>query len=104
MALAGLLALLAACKQGPDFFSPAPPEEHAYTSPGDPVPPPDTGPDGKSKAAQRIAIGAKVKDDWWTLFHSPILNRIVEQALRDSPTIAQAEATLAQARQQVMSE
>lgn len=102
VALAGLLALLAACKQGPNFFSPAPPEEHAYTGPGDPVPPPDTGPDARPKAAQRIAVGAKVRDDWWTLFHSPALNRVVEQALRDSPTIAQATATLAQARQEVI--
>jgi len=101
VALAGLLALLTACKQGPNFFSPAPPEEHAYTGPGDPVPPPDTGPDVRPKAAQRIAVGAKVRDDWWTLFHSPVLNRTVEQALRDSPTIAQATATLAQAREQV---
>jgi NodT family efflux transporter outer membrane factor (OMF) lipoprotein len=101
VALAGLLALLAACKQGPNFFSPAPPEEQTYTGPGDPVPPPDAGPGAESKAAQRVAIGAKVKDDWWTLFHSPILNRVVEQALRDSPTIAQAEATLAQAREQI---
>jgi NodT family efflux transporter outer membrane factor (OMF) lipoprotein len=102
VALAGLLALLAACKQGPNFFSPAPPEEQAYSGPGDPVPPPDTGPDARPKAAQRIAVGAKVRDDWWTLFHSPVLNRVVEQALRDSPTIAQATATLAQAREQVI--
>jgi NodT family efflux transporter outer membrane factor (OMF) lipoprotein len=102
VALAGLLVLLAGCKQGPDFFSPAPPEEQAYTGPGDPLPPPDAGAGARPKAAQHIAIGAKVKDDWWTLFHSPILTRVVEQALRDSPTIAQATATLAQAREQVI--
>ena len=97
VALAGLLGLLAACKQGPNFFSPAPPEEVAYTGPGDPVPPADIGP----KAGQRIAVGVKIRDDWWTLFHSPLLDRVVEQALRDSPTIAQATAVLAQAREQV---
>lgn len=102
VALATLLTLLAACKQGPNFFSPAPPEEQAYTGPGDSVPPPDMGPSAQPKAAQRVAIGAKIQDDWWTLFHSPILNRVVEQALRDSPTIAQATATLAQAREQVV--
>lgn len=92
--------LLAACKQGPNFFSPAPPEEKAYTTPDDPVPPPDD-PRVKSRAAQRIAVGAKVKDDWWTLFHSLQLVAVVRDALRDSPTIAQATATLAQAREQV---
>jgi NodT family efflux transporter outer membrane factor (OMF) lipoprotein len=101
VALATLLTLLAACKQGPNFFSPAPPEEQSYTAPGEPIPP-GAGPDERPKAAQRIAIGAKVKDDWWTLFHSPVLNHVVEEALRDSPTIAQAKATLAQAREQTI--
>jgi len=102
VALAALLTLLAACKQGPNFLSPAVPEEQAYTGPGDAIPPPDTGPETRPKAAQRIAIGAKVKDDWWALFRSPILTRVVEQALRDSPTIAQATANLAQARELVV--
>jgi NodT family efflux transporter outer membrane factor (OMF) lipoprotein len=98
LALAGVLLLLAACKQGPNFFSPAAPEEKTYTSPDDPTPPSVDAP-GKSRAAQRIAIGAKVKDDWWTLFRSPKLEAVVNQALRDSPTIAQTEAQLAQARE-----
>jgi NodT family efflux transporter outer membrane factor (OMF) lipoprotein len=97
--LAGLAAL-SACKQGPNLFSPAPPEEKAYTNPDDPTPPP-AGSSEARRAAQRIAIGAKVKDDWWTLFHSPPLNAVVNQALRDSPTIAQTEAELAQARELV---
>jgi NodT family efflux transporter outer membrane factor (OMF) lipoprotein len=93
--------LLAACKQGPNLFSPAPPEEKAYTGPDDPVPPPDD-PGVKTRAAQRIAIGAKVQDDWWALFRSPALNQVVRQSFTDSPTIAQANATLAQAREQVI--
>jgi NodT family efflux transporter outer membrane factor (OMF) lipoprotein len=98
LALAGALALLAACEQGPNFFSPAAPAEKTYTSADDPIPPSVDAP-GKSRAAQRIAIGAKVKDDWWSLFHSPKLDAVVKQALRDSPTIAQTEAQLAQARE-----
>lgn len=96
-ALAGV-ALLAGCKQGPNIFSPAPPEEKAYTGPGDPVPPPNA-PGVKTKAAQRVAIGAKVKDDWWTLFHSPPLDGVMREALAGSPTIQQATATLAQGRE-----
>jgi NodT family efflux transporter outer membrane factor (OMF) lipoprotein len=98
--LAALITLLASCKQGPNFFSPAPPQETAYTAPGDPIPP-TTDTSAKNRAAQRIAVGAKVAADWWTLFHSPALNGTVNQALRDSPTIAQAEAQLAQAREVV---
>ena len=102
-ALAAATLLLAACKQGPDFFSPAAPGEKGYTTPDDPVPPTGEGPPAKrgakSKPAQRVAVGAKVKDDWWTLFHSPMLDKVMREALDSSPTIAQATATLAQARE-----
>jgi NodT family efflux transporter outer membrane factor (OMF) lipoprotein len=97
-ALAGVALLLAACKQGPNFFSPAPPAEKAYTTPDEPIPPPDE-PGVKSPAAQRVALGAKVKDQWWTLFRSPVLDKVMREALGSSPTIAQATATLAQGRQ-----
>jgi NodT family efflux transporter outer membrane factor (OMF) lipoprotein len=97
--LAGVALLLAACKQGPDFFSPAAPEEKAYTTPDDPVPPPDSA---KTKAAQRVALGAKVQDEWWTLFHSPKLEKIMREAFADSPPLAQARATLAQGRELVI--
>ncbi|HWD56714.1 MAG TPA: efflux transporter outer membrane subunit [Stellaceae bacterium] len=99
-ALAGVALLLGGCKQGPDFFSPAAPGEKAYTTPDEPVPPPAV-PGVKSHATQRVAIVAKVQDDWWTLFHSPQLEAVVKDALRDSPTIAQATATLAQGRELV---
>lgn len=106
-ALAAAIFLLAACKQGPDFFSPAAPEEKGYTTPDDAIPPSDADPGighggksgGKSKAAQRVALGAKVKDDWWTLFHSPMLDKVMRDALDGSPTIAQATALLAQGRE-----
>jgi NodT family efflux transporter outer membrane factor (OMF) lipoprotein len=102
-ALAALLALLAACKQGPNFFSPAAPEETSFTHPGDDIPPlVGETPDTKRPVAQRLAIGAKIADDWWTLFHSPKLNAVVNQALRDSPTLAQTEAQLAQAHELVL--
>jgi NodT family efflux transporter outer membrane factor (OMF) lipoprotein len=97
-ALAAVTLLLAACRQGPNFFSPTAPEEKAYTTPDDPIPPPDQ-PGAKTQAAQRIALGAKVKDDWWTLFHSAQLDRVVQEGLAGSPTIAQATATLAQGRE-----
>lgn len=97
-ALAGVALLLAGCKQGPDLFSPKPPEEKGYTSPEDAVPPPDS-PRVKSHAAQRVAIGAKVKDDWWTLFHSSPLDGVMREAFSGSPTIQQATATLAQGRE-----
>jgi NodT family efflux transporter outer membrane factor (OMF) lipoprotein len=100
--LAGLVLALAACKQGPDFFSPAEPEETGYTAPGEATPPSVSEAETKKQTAQRIALGAKVKDDWWTLFHSAMLDGVIKQALTDSPTIAQARAVLAQARELVI--
>lgn len=98
LAALACVALLAGCKQGPNLFSPKPPEETGYTAPDAAVPPPDA-PGLKSHAAQRIAIGAKVKADWWTLFHSQPLDGVMREAFRDSPTIQQATATLAQGRE-----
>jgi NodT family efflux transporter outer membrane factor (OMF) lipoprotein len=100
--LAAAAVLLAACKQGPDFLSPAPPEETGYTADDDPTLPAADGPPSKRGPAQRVAVGARVENDWWNLFHSPVLDKVVKQALVDSPTIAQATATLAQAREQVI--
>ena len=54
--VAGLVALLFGCKQGPDFFSPLLPAEQAYTAPGDDIPPTE-GAKGKRGAAQRQSGG-----------------------------------------------
>jgi outer membrane protein TolC len=98
-ALAAAALSLVACKQGPNFFSPNAPEEKAYTTPDADTPPLQNAASGKARSAQRVALGAKVKDDWWTLFHSPLLERVMREALDGSPTIAQATATLAQGRE-----
>src|SRR5579885_1248485 len=95
-ALTALSLSLAGCTLGPDFFSPAPPETKSYTEPGE-----TNLPDAASgaKAKQRLALGAKVADDWWTLFRSPALDRVMKEALAGSPTLAQAQAQLVQARE-----
>ena len=54
-ALAAAAVLLAACKQGPDFLSPAPPEEKAYTADDDPTLPSADEPPSKRGPAQRVA-------------------------------------------------
>jgi NodT family efflux transporter outer membrane factor (OMF) lipoprotein len=49
--------------------------------------------------AQRLASGRDIPAQWWQLFHSPALDQLIRQALTDSPTLAAAEATLRQARE-----
>ncbi|WP_174952064.1 TolC family protein, partial [Enterobacter hormaechei] len=39
-----------------------------------------------------------VPADWWHLFRSPALDALVDEALRASPSVAQAEARLRQAQ------
>jgi NodT family efflux transporter outer membrane factor (OMF) lipoprotein len=88
--LAGAAAacLLTACAAvGPNFTAPAAPKTPAYAMAGD-------------TASQVPALGqsADSANGWWTALGSADLDRTVRQALNDSPTLAAADATLAQAR------
>jgi NodT family efflux transporter outer membrane factor (OMF) lipoprotein len=93
----GLLGglLLAGCTVGPDFHAPRAPTEAAYT-PG-PVVLEAAG----SAPAQSLAVADVLPARWWQAFGSEPLDATVRMALADSPTLAQASAALAQAREQV---
>lgn len=93
-----LTCLLVACTVGPHYHPPAPPAVATYA----PAPQPldivsSPGPAG---AAQRFNSSADVPAQWWTLFHSPELDRLVREALANSPTLAQATARLDQAQEE----
>lgn len=83
-----LASALSGCVVGPNFNSPAPPATTRYDSPGETPP-------------QAIQFGEKVPIDWWTLFQSPDLDRLVQQAVAGSFTLESATARLAQARQAI---
>ena len=86
-----VLLALCGCAVGPDFHEPAPPVAVAYTRQS----PPETT--VAAGATQSFAIAEHAPDAWWTEFHNEALNRLVDQALHDSPTLAQAQARLRQA-------
>ncbi len=44
-----------------------------------------------------------IPGQWWTLFHSPKLNALVEEALKANPTLDAAKASLRQARENMRS-
>jgi NodT family efflux transporter outer membrane factor (OMF) lipoprotein len=48
---------------------------------------------------QQLRTGNDLARDWWTLFHSEPLNRLIESALQDNATLASASATLRQAKE-----
>ncbi|HVC52051.1 MAG TPA: efflux transporter outer membrane subunit [Stellaceae bacterium] len=91
--------LLSGCELGPNFFSPAPPKTTRYTAAGERNLPPE-GARSRAKK-QHLAVGAKITADWWTVFHSPALDRVMKRTLTDSPSIAEAQAALVGAREQV---
>ena len=54
--------------------------------------------------AQRFLQDTDVPGQWWSLFGSPTLNDLVEQALRANPDISAAQATLRQAHENVIAQ
>ncbi len=81
-----IAAALAGCAAGPDFKQPEAPKTDAYTSTV--LPEETVSTPGRAGAAQRFATGGDIPAQWWTLFHSEALDRLIRQALADSPSLA----------------
>jgi len=92
--------LLSACAVGPDFKRPPAPTVERYTE--TPLPQTTASATVAGGGAQRFELGADLPAQWWTLFRSPSLNGLVEQALAHSPNIAAAQAALRQAQENVL--
>ncbi len=93
---AASLAALSACAVGPNFRRPAAPAAADYGSApvaGTTAASPVTGGD-----EQRFVAGLDIPGQWWTLFKSPKLTDLVEQALKANPNITAAQAALRQAQ------
>ena len=97
-AVAALLTigtLVSGCAVGPNFRRPAAPAVDAYTR--SPQTTATASSDVAGGEAQRLVSSRDVPDAWWTLFESPALNAMVEEALRASPTLIGAQQALRQA-------
>ena len=97
-ALATVLAgSLAACSFEPPLRVPqAPPDKTPYTA-GASIKQ-TVAPGGPAGHAQEIEYGKELHEDWWKLFHSTALDELIAAGLKNSPTIAQAQAQLKQAQ------
>ncbi|WP_246542762.1 efflux transporter outer membrane subunit [Paludibacterium yongneupense] len=99
LGLAVTLAL-AGCAVGPDFSAPKlPAQANAYSDtalPTTTAAAPAAGPTG---AAQRLVYGQDLPAQWWDLFHSEPLNQLIRRALEQNPTLASAQASLREARE-----
>jgi NodT family efflux transporter outer membrane factor (OMF) lipoprotein len=88
---------LASCAVGPNFHQPKPPDTSTYLHPTS-----DTAPvQAQAQDLQRMSQGAELAGEWWRLFHSPQLDEVVRNSIAGSPTLVAANATLAQAREEV---
>ncbi len=94
---AGLALFAAGCAVGPDFERPAAPADAGYSAA--PLPAKTVAADVAGGAAQEFREGDDVKGDWWRLYRSPALDRLIADALAHNPDLDQARATLLQARE-----
>ena len=95
VALAG--ALLIGCAVGPDYRPPAPPDTRTYTATT--LPAETVSSSGPAGQAQHFEMGDKIPGQWWLLFRSEPLDRLISLALAHSPTVDAAQAALRQARE-----
>ncbi len=96
-----VLVLMAAggCAVGPDFRRPAPPQVEGYTR--EPLPQATASAPTRGGEAQRYVWGVDIPRDWWTLFQSEALNRLLAEALKNNPDVGAAQASLRQAKETV---
>jgi NodT family efflux transporter outer membrane factor (OMF) lipoprotein len=100
LALVGAAAaLVAGCTLGPDFLRPAAPKVDGYTA--EPLAPETNSAPVAAGEAQRFVGDLDIPGQWWTLFHSAELDRLIEQALAANPNLSAAQAALRQARENV---
>jgi NodT family efflux transporter outer membrane factor (OMF) lipoprotein len=93
------LVLLSACAVGPDFLRPAAPEVARYTA--EPLAETTASAPVDGGQPQRFVAGQDIPLQWWTLFQSPALNALIEQSLKNNPTLQAAEAALRVAQENV---
>jgi NodT family efflux transporter outer membrane factor (OMF) lipoprotein len=94
-----ILGVLQGCTVGPHYHAPAPPTIRSYT----PQPQTDetVSSPGPAGIAQQLRPSADLPAQWWTLFQSPQLDSMVQEALRNSPTLSQATAKLKEAQEEL---
>lgn len=96
-AILALTAWLAGCAAGPDFRRPEAPDVADYTA--TPVARQTESAPLRLGEVQRLVTGMRTDTHWWRGLNSPPLDALIERALRASPTLAAAKATLRQAQE-----
>jgi NodT family efflux transporter outer membrane factor (OMF) lipoprotein len=96
------IATVSGCTVGPDFHPLAAPAVSGYTP--EPLPPHTASADVIGGAPQTLQSGGSIPGQWWALFHSSQLNRLIEQALKANPNLQAAQAALRVAEESTYAE
>jgi len=94
-----LCIALAGCTVGPDFVRPDVAANAGYSR--EKLTSTAQADIEAGGAAQRLIEGMDIPGQWWTLFRSPALNELVEEALQANPDVSAAQAALRQANELV---
>lgn len=95
-----LLGITAGCTLGPDFQRPSPPDLSRYTP--DPLPEKTPSAPVPGGMEQRFSSREELPADWWQLFRSRQLDQLIRQALQHNQTLAATQASLRQARENLI--
>ncbi|WP_428484222.1 efflux transporter outer membrane subunit [Rhodopila sp.] len=92
-----IVAGLVGCAVGPDFKAPAAPAVTGFTP--EKTLPDTAGTNGPHGVSQHFITDMDIPAQWWRVFHSEPLNRLIEQAIAANPNLAAAQAALRQAQE-----
>ncbi len=95
--IAMMLGSLSACLVGPDFKTPEPPQVNHYTKP--PWPCRTVHVPGHGGASQQFIQAKAISAEWWRLFHSPKIDKLICRGIANSPNLTAAKATLQEAQE-----
>jgi NodT family efflux transporter outer membrane factor (OMF) lipoprotein len=90
---------LCGCAVGPDNKPPAPPATASYNS--ETLPQQTEATDAAGGEPQRFHFGRDLSGQWWTLFGSPKLDALIDEAMANYPDIAAQQAALRAAEDNV---
>jgi NodT family efflux transporter outer membrane factor (OMF) lipoprotein len=91
------LLITSGCAVGPNFKRPAPPAVQGYLP--DPLPAHTESASVTGGDAQRFVDGMNIPAQWWTLFRSPALDDLIQQAFKNNPSVQAAQAALREANE-----
>jgi NodT family efflux transporter outer membrane factor (OMF) lipoprotein len=95
----GAVLSIGGCAVGPNFHPPGAPKDAGYYRGALPVR--TASSPVLAGGAQFFHPGADLTGEWWTLFHSDPLDRMIDDALRANPDLAAAQAALREANENV---